>query len=355
MGKIEKEMVEGSQEMKERKNSSEVFITGIRPTGEDLHVGNYLGAVRDLVELQRGDRPLLVFVADLHAMTTHEPKEVYENTQNVLINYLAAGVDPELCHFYIQSSFRDQILELEMQLSRFFSVAEAMRVPTLKDKVDDPQKASLFLLRYPTLMAADILGMRAGKVPVGEDQVAHVEVSRLLARRFNKKYGNVFPLPEVFTTEPLRLPSLDGRGKMSKSNPKGAVSLNDSEADVRKKIKRAITEVLEEKPEQINPQVAGLFTMGRELRPNSEEMEALLQMEDSYWQGHLQFSQLKTIVAEITARFVGEFQLEKRRWEEKPELVEKILEKGTEMAKQRISETIELVHEAIGTSLRLSS
>jgi len=113
--------------------------------------------------------------------------------------------------------------------------------------------------------------------------------------------------------------------------------------------------VLEEKPEQINPQVAGLFTMGRELRPNSEEMEALLQMEDSYWQGHLQFSQLKTIVAEITARFVGEFQLEKRRWEEKPELVEKILEKGTEMAKQRISETIELVHEAIGTSLRLSS
>lgn len=333
--------------MKEAESNSEVFITGIRPTGEVLHVGNFLGVVNDVVRLQKEGRPFFVFVADLHAMTTHKPAEAYENTQSILINYLAAGVSPELCHFYVQSSFIDQILKLEMLLSSFFSVAEAMGVPTLKDKVDDPRRANLLLLRYPTLMAADILGMRAKKVPVGEDQVAHIEVSRLLARRFNNKYGDVFPQPEAFATEPLRLPSLDGRGKMSKSSPKGAVFLSDSETDIRRKIRRAVTEVLGGEPEKMSPQAAGLFTMGRELGPNPKEVRALKQMEAAYWQGQLQFSELKGVVAEVVVRFVSGFQLEKREWEEKPKQVEEILERGTEMARTRIDETMRLVHEAI--------
>jgi len=350
MSKIEVGAIGKSPEMKEKKRE-EVFITGLRPTSEDLHVGNYLGAMRDVVGLQKEGRPFFVFVADLHAMTTHKPAEAYKNTQSILINYLAAGVNSELCYFYVQSSFTDRILRLEMLLSSFFSVVEAMRVPTLKDKIDDPKKANLLLLRYPTLMAADILGMRAKKVPIGEDQVAHIEVSRLLARRFNKEYGNVFPLPEAFATKPLRLPSLDTKGKMSKSNPRGAVFLTDSKADIERKIGKAVTEVLEGKPKKMSSQVAGLFTMGRELKPSLEEVRMLAQMEKEYWQGGLQFSQLKNVVAEVVVRFVGEFQLEKEKWEKEPEQVEKMLKKGTEVARTRIDETMELVYEAIGTSL----
>lgn len=219
------------------------ILTGIRPTG-DLTIANYLGAVAPIIELQAQGLSPLVFVADLHAITDQEPAAVKQYIRGVVADYIALGIDPKKTKIYLQSDIAGEVTIFTVLLARLVSVAELLRVPTLKDKLKKnarPETANASLLLYPVMMAADILLNRAKKVAVGEDQLPHIEFTRLVARRFNKRYGKVFPIPEVLQIKPLRILSLKGEGKMSKTNPGGAIFLTDDLKTVANKIKSAET------------------------------------------------------------------------------------------------------------------
>ena len=327
-----------------------IFLTGIRPTAADLHLGNYLGAVRDILALQEEKELFFLFVADLHALTTNNPKDIAISRRQIAITLLAAGVDPKKVIFYYQSALAEKTFILEMLLSRQFTVAQALRVPTLKEKMRHPKEASVFLLRYPILMAADILLQRATHIPVGKDQTAHLEISRLLAQKFNRLYGDVFPIPRPYQTEGVKLMSLDGQGKMSKSHPQGAIFLNENIVLVRRKIRRAVTEILDGPRKTMDENVNSLFVLARSFA-NDSEKERLAELEKEYYRGKLKFIYLKEIVAKTVVRFLIEFQARRARWQGKSALVEEIIREGNEKANQHAQKTMELVFSKIGLEL----
>ena len=216
----------------------EVF-TGIRATG-DLTVANYMGAVEPILGLQKKTRPL-IFVADLHAMTDKEPEVAKKFINEVVADYIALGIDPNKTDIYIQSDIMEQVTVLMVILARHISTAELMRIPTLKEKLKPnmgSESANALLLLYPVMMAADILLQRAENVPMGVDQLPHMEMTRELARRFNKKYGNVFPIPKALQVKSLNILSLRGHGKMSKSIPETAIFLTDDKKPWSIKLKK---------------------------------------------------------------------------------------------------------------------
>jgi len=193
-------------------------LSGIRATGR-LHLGNYLGAVKGMLALQ--DDPAyetFYMVADVHTITTpYDVEALRKNRREVIIDYLAAGLDPERSVLFLQSDI-PQHLELAFYFSSVTTIAKMQHLPTFKDKVKrHPDHATMALLNYPILMASDILVYKAGLVPVGIDQEPHLEVAREIARRFNQDYGTDFPEPKRFATEGEYIPSLTGEGKMSKS------------------------------------------------------------------------------------------------------------------------------------------
>ncbi len=335
------------------KESKKVFITGLRPTAADLHLGNYLGVLVDILAIQE-KWPFYLFVADLHAMTTHSPRLAAANSEKIILDYLAAGIEPEKCVFYRQSALAGETFILEMLLSRHFSVAQAMRVPTLKEKVRHPRQASLFLLRYPTLMAADILLQRANRVPVGEDQLAHLEISRQLALKFNKQYGQVFPIPQPFRRQAVKLASLDGEGKMSKSRPKGAIFLSDNPATVATKIKRAKTETLSGPRRTMSPTVASLFLLAEKLGPRRQEKADLATMRQEYFRGRLRFVHLKELTIKIVNRFLADFQARRQYWQAHPHRWREIVRLGNQRARQRAQATLAMVSQATGFDFRAS-
>src|SRR3989344_5089801 len=193
-------------------------LSGIRATGR-LHLGNYLGAVKGMLELaSETDRETLFMVADLHTLTTPYKKETLkESIRDVIIDFLAVGLDPDKSILFIQSMVPEH-LELAYLFSTVTTVGKMQHLPTFKDKVKQfPEHVTMALLNYPVLMAADILAYKAQSVPVGIDQEPHLEVAREIARRFNQDYGTNFPEPVSFQTEGKYVPSLTGEGKMSKS------------------------------------------------------------------------------------------------------------------------------------------
>ncbi|MDF2714795.1 MAG: tryptophan--tRNA ligase [Paenibacillus sp.] len=221
------------------------LISGIRPTGE-LHVGNYYGGLKGLVELQeRYDARY--FIADIHSLTTHpKPADLRGYVVGTARNYLAGGLDPERCTLYVQSSLAAEICELHTYLSMVMPLGELMRVPTFKEKAKrHPDNVNYGLVGYPVLMAADILLFKAQTVMVGDDQLVHLEIARTIARRFNQLYGEVFPEPQPLIENAARIPSLSGEGKMSKSDGAAAyISLQDDERAVEEKIRKAVSDPL---------------------------------------------------------------------------------------------------------------
>ena len=221
----------------------ETVLSGIRSTGR-LHLGNYFGALRNFVKMQHTDR-CFFFIADYHSLTTHpDPKALHGNVKNVLAEYLAAGLDPEVATIYIQSDV-PQVAELSLLLSMHAYIGELERTASFKDKIrKQPENVNAGLLCYPVLMAADILLYQADLVPVGEDQRQHVELTRDIAQRFNSVYSDTFVLPEAFIPKVgARLMSLDDpTTKMSKSLPDGCVNLMDAPEVIMKKFKRAVTD-----------------------------------------------------------------------------------------------------------------
>lgn len=227
--------------MSDRQNKT-IVLSGIRATGK-LHLGNYLGAIKNFLALQENpDNTCYFFIADYHTLTTStDPDALRENIIQVAIDYLAAGIDPEKSKLYVQSSI-PEIAELSLLLAMIEPMSELMRCTTFKEKAKkQPENVNLGLLSYPVLMAADILGPKSHLVPVGEDQLQHVEMARDIARRFNNQYGVIFPLPEALIEKAIRVPGLDGTGKMGKSEG-NTIDLVDSEEAIGSKIKVAVTD-----------------------------------------------------------------------------------------------------------------
>lgn len=217
-------------------------LSGIRATGE-LHIGNYLGAVRHFVDLSKDPmNDCYFFVANLHTLTTHpDPADLRRYLPEIVLDYLAAGIDPEKSVIYAQSSV-PETSELAVLLSNMMILSHLLRVATFKEKAKaNPENVNVGLLNYPVLMAADILGPKAHVVPVGEDQLQHVEMARSLARRFNNHYGNVFILPKALERAAIRVPGLDGSGKMGKSEG-NTLNLNDTPEQMWDKLKVAVTD-----------------------------------------------------------------------------------------------------------------
>ncbi len=223
----------------------ETVVSGIRSTG-NLHLGNYYGAIQNFVKMQH-EYNCFFFIADLHSLTTHPTSaNLHTNVKNVLVEYLAAGIDPEKATIYVQSDV-PEVIELYLYLNMNAYMGELERSTSFKDKVRaHPDNVNAGLLTYPVLMAADILIHRATKVPVGKDQEQHLEMTRTFGNRFNRLYNNdYFPEPYAFnfSSNLVKIPGLDGKGKMGKSEGEGnAVFLSDSPEMIRKKVMRAVTD-----------------------------------------------------------------------------------------------------------------
>jgi tryptophanyl-tRNA synthetase len=223
----------------------ETVVSGIRSTG-NLHLGNYYGAIRNFVQMQH-EYNCFFFIADLHSLTTHPtPADLHTNVKNVLVEYLAAGIDPEKATIYVQSDV-PEVAELYLYMNMNAYLGELERSTSFKDKVRaQPDNVNAGLLTYPVLMAADILIHKASKVPVGKDQEQHLEMSRTFGNRFNRLYNtDYFPEPYAFNFSEnlVKIPGLDGKGKMGKSEGEGnAVYLSDSPEIIRKKVMRAVTD-----------------------------------------------------------------------------------------------------------------
>src|SRR3990170_7159936 len=217
-------------------------LSGIRATGR-LHLGNLKGAVEGMLALQNDpEYETLYMIADLHTMTTpYDSQELRVNRREVVMDYLAAGLDPKRSIIFAQSDVPEHT-ELSFYFSTAVSVARMQHLPTYKDKVKQyPKAVTMALLNYPVLMAADILAYKAELIPVGIDQEPHLEVAREIARKMNEVYGTDFPDPVRFATKGEYIPSLTGEGKMSKTVVNSFINLTDSLEEIRKKIRSVPT------------------------------------------------------------------------------------------------------------------
>lgn len=322
------------------------LLTGIRPTG-DLTVANYLGAIAPIIKLQTQGVSPVVFVADLHAITDNEPATVSQYIHGIVADYIALGIDPRKAKIYLQSDIAGEITTFTALLARLVSVAELLRVPTLKDKLKNnarPETANALLLLYPVLMAADILLNRAKKIPVGEDQLAHMEVTRLLARRFNKRYGELFPIPQVLQVKSLRILSLKGKGKMSKTNPGGAIFLTDDAKTIASKIKAVETAfegVMNDKLESHILIAKGLAKTESE----RDEVDAIIQEHKS---GKPVMGQFKQVLTHIVQNFIEEFQIKRAEITRDPSYIPFVLEEGAKVARENAAETLDEVKKVSG-------
>jgi tryptophanyl-tRNA synthetase len=243
----------------------ETVVSGIRSTGK-LHLGNYYGAVKNFVQMQH-EHTCFFFIADYHSLTTHPASaDMHTNARHVLVEYLAAGIDPEKATIYLQSDV-SEVAELYLFLNMNAYLGELERSTSFKDKVRaQPDNVNAGLLTYPVLMTADILMHKATKVPVGKDQEQHLEMARTFANRFNRLYNTeCFPEPYAFNfaQKLVKIPGLDGKGKMGKSEGEGnAVYLSDTPEIIRKKVARAVTDSGPETMNQTKPDVIeNLFSL----------------------------------------------------------------------------------------------
>ncbi len=281
----------------------ETVLSGIRSTGR-LHLGNYFGALRNFVKMQHEAR-CFFFIADYHSLTTHpDPGQLHDNVRNVLSEYLAAGLDPDVATIYVQSDV-PEVAELSMLLSMHAYVGELERTASFKDKIrKQPQNVNAGLLTYPVLMAADILQHRADKVPVGKDQEQHLEMTRLYARRFNSFYGvEYFKEPQAynFGTELVKVPGLDGSGKMGKSEGNG-LFLSDTDAEIRKKVMRAVSDSGPIEPGQpMAEPIANLFTLLRLVSAS----DVVAHFEGAYNRCEIRYGDMKKQLAEDIVAIVA--------------------------------------------------
>ncbi len=326
----------------------DIVVSGIRPTGY-LHLGNYFGALRNFIKMQN-ENHCYFFIADYHSLTTHpKPADLQENIRNVLIDYLAAGLDPEKATIYVQSDV-PQVCELTLLLSMNAYVGELQRVASFKEKVrTQPDNVNAGLLSYPILMAADILLHLADKVPVGKDQEQHLEMTRDFAQRFNHIYEvNYLKLPVAynFGEQLVKIPGLDGSTKMSKSeNENSSIFLSDSPEVIRKKIMRAVTDSGPKVPSEPKSQaIENLFTL---LNAVSSE-ETIRFFNEEYDQCKIRYGDLKKQLAEDVIAYLSPIYDKIQSLRHDHHYLRKVLEEGGEKATISAQKTIREVREIIG-------
>jgi len=319
-------------------------LSGIRATGR-LHLGNYLGAIKGMIELQNNpDYETFYMVADAHAITTpFSVEELRQNRREIIIDYLAVGLDPEKSTLFIQSQVPPHF-ELSFYFSSVTTIARMMHLPTYKEKVKQyPKNNTMALLNYPILMAADILLYKANLVPVGIDQEPHLEVAREIARKMNQIYGTTFPEPQRFATKGEYIPSLTGEGKMSKSVEGSYINLTDSLDEIRKKIRSVPTASVVGK--EMTPGLKTLFIFADLFIPNEVE-----KYKKSFTDGTLKFVELKDALAEAIYRELKPFQEKRKQIASDLAYVEKVIKNGAQKAKAVAQETLKEVKEKMGLS-----
>lgn len=321
-------------------------VSGIRSTG-NLHLGNYFGALRNFIRMQN-ENNCYFFIADIHSLTTHpNPKELHSNVRNVLVDYLAAGIDPEKSVIYVQSDV-PEITELYLYLNMHAYLGELSKTASFKDKArKQPENVNAGLLTYPTLMAADILIHNADKVPVGKDQEQHLEMTRKFARRFNNFYGvEYFKEPEAynFGEQLVKIPGLDGSGKMGKSEG-NAIYLADTPKEIEKKVKRALTDSGPTAPNSVKPDyIENLFTILRVVSsPDTVQF-----FEDKWNSCEIRYGDLKKELAADIINFTAPIRERILEIENNQEYLHKVTYEGAEKARESAKKTIEKVREIVG-------
>ncbi len=324
----------------------ETVLSGIRSTG-NLHLGNYYGAVTNFVKMQE-DYNCFFFVADLHSLTTYpKPEDLHANVKQVLAEYLAAGIDPERSTLYVQSDV-PEISEFYLLLNMNAYVGELERTTTFKEKVrSQPENVNAGLLTYPVLMAADIIIHRSNKVPVGKDQEQNLEMARKFAKRFNNMYGEeYFPLPEPFNfgRELLKVPGLDGTGKMGKTAGNGIFLVDEPEV-IRKKVMRAVTDAGPTKENQkMSEPIQNLFTL-MEIVSSPDAVE---HFREEYRTCRIQYGDMKKQLAEDMIRVCKPLRERIKEILADDNYISKAATMGREKARASASKTLKDVREIIG-------
>jgi len=320
-------------------------FSGSRPTGK-LHLGNYLGGVRGYLALQeKVDFDCIYGVMDLHGITTpYDPKTYQQQIYDVVLDYLACGLDPKKCHLMIQSQVPEH-LELAYLLGTIYPVSRVEQLPTYKDKKkENPNYINVGLFYYPILMAADILIYKAELVPVGIDQEPHIELTREMARKFNKMFAPIFPEPQRFATPGEYVPSLLGKGKMSKSVKGSYILLTDDLQTIRRRLAAAPTDIGKGREVPKTGGVANLLTLVELFEGKEKRRE----YEKEYLTKGIMYKDLKEELAQAIYKELAPIQERRRYFEERPKLVAEILEEGRVYCSKIAQQTLIEVKEAMG-------
>jgi tryptophanyl-tRNA synthetase len=329
-------------------NKMETVVSGIRPTGF-LHLGNYFGALRNFIKMQN-EANCFFFIADYHSLTTH-PKsaELHTNIKNVLIDYLAAGLDPEKSTLYVQSDV-PETTELYLLLNMIAYLGECARCVSFKEKAKkQPDNVNTGLLTYPVLQAADILLHNADKVPVGKDQKQHLEMTRDFAQRFNRIYGTEYfklPVAYNFGKELVKIPGLDGSLKMSKSdNESSCVYLSDSPEIIRKKVMKAVTDSGPTEPNQEKPHaIENIFQLMKAVSPP----ETLQFFEDQYNTCQIRYGDMKKQLAADMIAFTAPMYEKILELQNNHDYLSRVARRGAEKARESATKTVREVRQIIG-------
>lgn len=328
------------------------ILTGDRASG-DLHLGHYVGSVVNRLKLQE-IYDCFFMIADYHALTTlyEEPDSVRASARSIFTDWIALGLDPEKSTLFLQSAVPEHA-ELDLIFSMLVTISRAQRIPTLKDKLEDlnlaeEDLASLGLLGYPVLQAADILLYQADLVPVGEDQVSHVELTREIARRFNYLYGKTFPEPEVLLSDVSRLPGIDGQKKMSKSLGND-IAFRHGAKEVEERVKAMVTDPAKiHKRDPGHPELCTVFAFHRAFNKDNADLVAI-----ACRAGDLGCVEDKRNLAEILNALMEPVRDRRRQLEAKPAYLRELLEFGTEKARRAAGETMHKVRDRIKIGLPL--
>jgi tryptophanyl-tRNA synthetase len=324
----------------------DTVVSGIRSTG-NLHLGNYFGAIKNFLKMQRENR-CFFFIADYHALTTHpKPEDLHGNIRQVLAEYLACGIDPEIATVFIQSDV-PEVSELYLLLNMNAYIGELERTASFKEKIrKQPDNINAGLLTYPVLMAADIIIHKADHVPVGKDQEQHLEMTRRFARRFNNMYGvEYFPEPDAynFGKQLIKIPGLDGTGKMGKSEGNG-IFLSDTPKEISKKVMRAVTdEGPKAKDSEPSEPVKNLFTIMEVV----SDPETVRYFREKHAACEIRYGDLKKQLAEDIIKVTDPIRARINDLLSNREYLAKVVKDGSEKARESASKTIKDVRRIIG-------
>jgi len=334
------------------KDSNKIrILTGDRPTGR-LHLGHYVGSLKNRLKYQEDGAEVFIIIADYHTLTTKHSRDhikaVQENVRDLVLDYLSVGIDPQKTTIYLQSLV-PQVAELNLLFEMLVSVNRLRRVPTLKEKVKESRKervgeVSFGLLGYPVLQAADILMVKANLVPVGRDQESHVEVTREIAKSFNRSYGEVLPVPQALVDGEL-LPGTDGRPKMGKSLG-NAIYLTDDSGTVKRKVMSMYTD-----PKRLRASDPGtvegnpVFEYHKAFNSDKSEVASLT---DRYQKGHVGDVEVKERLYLALEKFLNPVRKQRGEYEGNEKLVNEILYGGTRKTMAEAATTLKEVRGAMG-------